>query len=78
MLLDQAHFPTPIMRWTDAIRHSPYSYRWLEECRPDAHPLRTLRVLIDAILARMNDDFHALYSRRGRPSIAPERLLRAS
>ena len=30
------------------------------------------------ILVNMNDDFQALYSRRGRPSIAPERLLRAS
>ena len=40
--------------------------------------MRKLRVLVDAILFNMNDDFKGLYSRRGRPSIAPERLLRAS
>lgn len=66
------------MRKTDVTQHSLYSYRSLEERIPDAHPLRKLRVLVDAILANMNDDFQALYSRRGRPSIAPERLLRAS
>ncbi len=66
------------MRKTDVTQHSLYSYRTLEERIPDAHPLRKLRVLIDAILVNMNDDFQALYSRRGRPSIAPERLLRAS
>ena len=66
------------MRKTDVTQHSLYSYRTLEERIPDAHPLRKLRVLVDAILVNMNDDFQALYSRRGRPSIAPERLLRAS
>lgn len=35
-------------------------------------------MLVDAILQGMSADFQALYSRRGRPSIAPERLLRAS
>ena len=66
------------MRKTDVTQHSLYSYRTLEERIPNAHSLRKLRVLVDAILANMNDDFQALYSRCGRPSIAPERLLRAS
>ena len=66
------------MRKIDVTQHSLYSYRSLEERIPAAHPLRKLRILVDAILANMNDDFQALYSRRGRPSIAPERLLRAS
>ncbi len=66
------------MRKTDVTQHSLYSYRSLEERIPDAHPLRKLRVLVDAILVNMNDDFQALYSRRGRPSITPERRLRAS
>ncbi|MBF8178382.1 MAG: IS5 family transposase [Burkholderiaceae bacterium] len=66
------------MRKTDVTQHSLYSYRTLEERIPDAHPLRKLRVLVDAILVNMNYDFQTLYSRRGRPSIAPERLLRAS
>ena len=59
------------MRKTDVTQHSLYSYRTLEERIPDAHPLRKLRVRVDATLANMNDDFQALYSRRGRPSIAP-------
>lgn len=50
------------MRKTDVTQHSLYSYRTLEERIPDAHPLRKLRVLVDAILANMNDDFQALYS----------------
>jgi transposase len=66
------------MRNTDVTQHSLYSYRTLEERIPDAHPLRKLRVLVDGLLVNMNDDFQALYSQRGRPSIAPERLLRAS
>jgi transposase len=44
----------------------------------DAHPLRKLGVLIDGILHSMSPEFQALCSRRGRPSNAPERLLRAS
>ncbi|MGK5081569.1 IS5 family transposase [Janthinobacterium sp. HLX7-2] len=66
------------MRKIDVTQYSLYSYRSLEERILDAHPLRKLRVLVDAILASMNDDFQALYSRHGRPSITPERLLRAS
>ena len=74
-MFDQPHFSTAIVRKADVTQHSLYSYRSLEERIPDAHPLRKLRVLVDAILFNMNDDFQALYSRRGRPSIAPERLL---
>jgi transposase len=66
------------MRKTDVTQHAMYSYRSLEERIPKDHPLRKLRVLVDGILQSMNSEFEALYSRRGRPSIAPERLLRAS
>ena len=55
-----------------------FSYRSLEERIPAAHSLRKLRVLVDGILQGMSAEFEALYSPRGRPSIAPERLLRAS
>ena len=55
-----------------------FSYRSLEERIPADHPLRKLRVLVDGILQSMSPEFQALYSRRGRPSIAPERLFRAS
>ena len=66
------------MRKSDVTQHAMFSYRTLEERIPDQHPLRKLRVLVDGILQGMSADFQALYSRRGRPSIAPERLLRAS
>lgn len=44
---------------------------------PDDHPLRPVRKLVDDVLGRMNGRFEALYSGTGRPSIAPEMLLRA-
>jgi len=66
------------MRKADVTQHCMYSYRSLEERIPETHPLRKLRILVDGILQTMNPEFQALYSRRGRPSIAPERLLRAS
>jgi transposase len=66
------------MRKTDVTQHAMYSYRSLEDRIPKDHRLRKLRVLVDGILQSMNSEFEVLYSRRGRPSIAPERLLRAS
>jgi len=50
----------------------------LEARIPQKHPLRQLRKVVDLLLATLNDDFDALYARRGRDSIPPERLLRAS
>jgi transposase len=55
-----------------------FSYVSLEERVPRDHPLRKLRVLVDAMLAMMDADFAAVYATRGRPSIPPEFLLRAS
>ena len=49
----------------------------LEERIPGDHPLRGVRKLVDAVLAGMSKEFDGLYSEVGRPSIAPERLLRA-
>src|SRR6476620_6524042 len=54
-----------------------FSYVALEDRIPADHPLRGVRKLVDAVLARMTKDFDGLYSEVGRPSIAPERLLRA-
>jgi len=48
-----------------------------EEFVPDDHPLRAIRRLVDEALARMSPTLEALYAERGRPSIAPEVLLRA-
>ena len=50
-----------------------FSYVALEDRIPADHPLRGVRALVDAVLAEMSKDFDGV----GRPSIAPERLLRA-
>ena len=49
----------------------------LEDVVPDDHPLRAIRALVDTALAEMKPDLDVLYASRGRPSIAPEYLLRA-
>jgi transposase len=54
-----------------------FSYVALEDRIPADHPLRGVRKLADAVLAEMSKDFEGLYSKVGRPSIPPERLLRA-
>ncbi|PSH02871.1 MAG: hypothetical protein CXZ00_15235 [Acidobacteria bacterium] len=41
------------------------------------HPLRAIRQLVDAVLRGLSPEFSRMYSREGRPSIAPEKLLRA-
>ena len=66
------------MRTADLTQHTLYSYRNLEDRIPAKHPLRKLRVLVDGILHSMSAEIDLLYARGGRPSIAPERLLRAS
>jgi transposase len=54
-----------------------FSYVSAEERVPADHPLRQIRWLVDQILKEMSPQFGKLYSDIGRPSIAPERLLRA-
>jgi transposase len=49
----------------------------LEDVVPDDHPLRAIRALVDQALEEMSPALEALYASRGRPSIAPEYLLRA-
>jgi transposase len=66
------------MRGADITQAALFSYRSLEERIPKAHPLRKLRVVVDAILATMDAELDALYATTGRDSIPPERLLRAS
>ena len=44
---------------------------------PVAHPFRPIRALVDEASAALSPDFDRLYSRIGRPSIPPEKLLRA-
>src|SRR5262249_45568232 len=54
-----------------------FSYIPLESRIPERHPLRRIRALVDPILAGMSKDFDGIYSTTGRPSIAPEMLLKA-
>jgi len=49
----------------------------MERRIPADHPLRALRPLVDALLRELSPRFDELYARGGRPSIAPEKLLRA-
>ncbi len=49
----------------------------LEDVVPGDHPLRAIRAMVDRALEVMSPEFEALYAERGRPSIAPEYLLRA-
>ena len=44
---------------------------------PKEHPLRAVRAMVDVVLAELSPRFQKLYSHTGRPSIPPERLLRA-
>jgi transposase len=55
-----------------------FSYVDLEERVPAAHPLRKIRKIVDAALLALDAEFAQLYAASGRPSIAPERLLRAA
>lgn len=54
-----------------------FSYVSLESRVAQIHPLCEVRVMVDAALKGMSRDFTRLYSPKGRPSIAPECLLRA-
>jgi len=65
------------MRGSDKRVGELFSYIHLEDRIRADHPLRSIRSLTDAALTSLSDDFAALYSGMGRPSIAPEMLLRA-
>ena len=55
-----------------------FSYLTLAQRIPMDHPARQIRALVDRALERMDGELEKLYSDTGRPSIAPERLLRAT
>jgi transposase len=66
------------MRGQDGQTGSMFSYVDLEERVPSGHPLRKIREFVNAALATLDAAFAELYCADGRPSIAPERLLRAA
>ncbi len=65
------------MRGAKEEQAAMFSYVSLERRIPQDHPLRQIRVLMDRALERMDRQLGELYSKTGRPSIPPERLLRA-
>jgi transposase len=65
------------MRGSDLNQGAMFSYVDLEQRVPDSHPLRKVKQAVDVILQKMSAEFNARYSTIGRPSIPPERLLRA-
>ena len=66
------------MRGTDEPTRSLFSHVDLEERIPARHPLPTIRQVVNDALASLDTEFDQLYAADGRPSIAPERLIRAS
>jgi transposase len=64
------------MRGNDPKQDAVFSYVSPEERVPADHPLRKIWTLVDGVLKEMSPQFGKLYSEVGRPSIAPERLLR--
>jgi len=65
------------MRGSDDQPGQLFSYVDLEARVRPGHPLRAIRSIVNEALVSLTPDFAPLYSRIGRPSIAPERLLRA-
>jgi transposase len=64
------------MRGEDSKQEAMFSYVSPEQRVPADHPLRPVRAMVDGILKEMSPQFARRYSDVGRPSIAPERLLR--
>src|SRR5258708_23690988 len=65
------------MRGDDRQQAAMWSHLSPEQRVPPDHPLRPIRAMVDGVLRELSPRFEALYAKRGRPSIAPEKLLRA-
>src|SRR6187200_749518 len=65
------------MRGDDRQPDAMFSYVSAEQRVPADHPLRAIRALVDETLREMSREFDGLYAKVGRPSVPPERLLRA-
>ena len=65
------------MRGKDDRTEGPFSYVSCEARVPGTHPLRPIRAIADEALEVLSAEFDGMYSRVGRPSIPPEKLLRA-
>jgi transposase len=65
------------MRGTDRQQSGMFSYISAEHRVPADHPLRAIRAMVEVALRNMGKEFEAMYAQVGRPSIPPEKLLRA-
>ncbi|MBC7958067.1 MAG: IS5 family transposase [Cytophagales bacterium] len=68
------------MRGSDTFNESLFTMKKLDDFVPAKHPLRVIRVMVNEALGKMGDLFAQMYDddvKGGRPSIAPEKLLRA-
>ena len=68
------------MRGADTFTESLFTMRHLDDFVPADHPLRVIRVMVNKALTHMDELFARMYAadiKGGRPSIAPEKLLRA-
>jgi len=65
------------MRGDEKNQGGMWSYVPLEQRIPEDHPLRPIRQKVDRVLREMSPEFDDMYSKVGRLSIAPEKLLRA-
>ena len=65
------------MRGDDQQQNHMFSYLSPESRVRKDHPLRAIRTLVDEVLTQLSPRFDTMYARVGRPSIAPEKLLRA-
>jgi transposase len=65
------------MRGADDQQSQMFSYLSPEQRVRKDHPLRAIRTMVDEVLRALSPQFDRMYAREGRPSIAPEKLLRA-
>jgi len=65
------------MRGDDQQQNHIFSYLSPEARVRKDHPLRAIRIMVDEVLKQLSRRFDSMYARVGRPSIAPEKLLRA-
>ena len=65
------------MRGTDHQQSEVFSYLSPETRVRNDHPLRAIRSMVDEVLRALSPEFDRMYAKEGRPSIAPEKLLRA-
>ncbi len=65
------------MRGPDIHQETLFSTVVPEQRVPKDHPMRPIREMVNEALAKLDEDFNALYAESGKPSIPPEKLLRA-